>query len=41
MSRKQALAYPTEARFPRVSGDEPRAYGRKKSRITFSPRERG
>ena len=41
MSQCAACYGRQQPRFPRVSGDEPALSARLKSRIEFSPRERG
>ena len=41
MSPVYLLTEQAEARFPRVSGDEPRAWNESNSQRGFSPRERG
>ena len=41
MSRPQPIHRCSQARFPRVSGDEPRSYLNLEDLSGFSPRERG
>ena len=41
MSRQAHLVRTALHRFPRVSGDEPAAFGISPEQLAFSPRERG